>query len=60
MIADNIIYFAVFIFVMMIIGLVLTVLEFRHGQPKRQQLEAERNPQSVADLHTGTAGRPAR
>ena len=60
MIANNLIYFAVFVFVMLIVGLVLTVLEFRHGQPKQQQVEAERNPQSVADLHTGTAGRPAR
>jgi hypothetical protein len=43
MIADNLIYLAVFVFVMMLIGLVLTFLEFRHGEPKQQQERAERN-----------------
>ena len=60
MIVDNILYFAIFVFVMMIIGLVLTVMEFRFGNPKQQQQEAERNPQSVADFRDSTVGRPAR
>jgi len=57
MITDNIIYFAVFVFVLMIIGLALTILEFRYGQPKQQQLKAEKNRQAATDLHTGTASR---
>ena len=60
MIADNMIYFAIFVFVMMIIGLVLTVLEFRYGNPKRQQERAEKYPESVADFSESTVGRPAR
>lgn len=60
MIIDNLLYFAIFVFVMMIIGLVLTVAEFRYGQPKKQQQEAERNPQSVADFRNSSIGRPAR
>ncbi len=43
MISDNLLYLAIFVFVMMIIGLVLTFLEFRYGEPKQQQERAERN-----------------
>ena len=60
MIVDNLLYFAIFVFIMLVIGLALTVLEFRHGAPKKQQLEAEKNPDVVADLYDGTVGRPAR
>ena len=54
MIADNMIYIAIFVFVVMVIGLVLTFMEFRYGEPKRQQERAERDPSSVG------GGRPAR
>lgn len=60
MIVDNLIYFAIFVFVMMIVGLVLTVREFRYGNPKQQQEEAEKNPGAVADFTDSTVGRPAR
>jgi len=60
MIADNMIYFAIFVFVMMVIGLVLTVLEFRYGNPKRQQELAEKRPETAADFRDSTVGRPAR
>jgi len=36
MIQENLIFIAIAVFVMMSIGLVLTVLEFKYGQPKRQ------------------------
>jgi len=32
----------VFVFSVLLIGLVLTILEFRHGEPRRQQKRAER------------------
>ena len=37
---STLLYFAVFVFVMMIIGLGLTVLEFRYGQPRREDEQA--------------------
>ncbi|MFA9418821.1 MAG: hypothetical protein ACERLB_01620 [Gammaproteobacteria bacterium] len=54
MIADNMIYIAIFVFIVMVIGLGLTFMEFRYGEPKRQQERAERDPSSVG------GGRPAR
>ncbi len=60
MIADNLIYFAIFVFVMMVVGLVLTMLEFRYGNPSAQQKAAEKRPESVADFRDSTVGRPAR
>ena len=60
MIVDNLLYFGVFVFLMMIIGMVLTVIEFTRGEPKRQRIKAERDPQSVADFKDSTIGRPAR
>jgi len=54
MITDNLLYIAIFVFVIMFIGIVLTILEFRYGEPKRQQDRAERNPGSA------DGGRPAR
>lgn len=43
---------AVFVFVMMTIGLALTILEFRHGQPRR---EAENAPEKVNAPHSHRA-----
>jgi hypothetical protein len=60
MIAGNLIYFAMFVFLMMMIGMILTVLEFRYGSPRRQQEAAEKNPSSVADFKDSSIGRPAR
>ena len=37
MIAENLIIYAVCVFILMIIGLVLTFLEVRYGEPKQQQ-----------------------
>jgi hypothetical protein len=37
MITDNLYYIAMFAFIIMFIGLVLTFMEFRYGKPKRQQ-----------------------
>ncbi len=60
MIADNLIYFAVFVFVLMVIGLVLTMLEFSYGRPRAQQRAAVERPETVADFRDSTVGRPAR
>ena len=60
MIVDNLIYFAIFVFVMMVVGLLLTVLEFRYGKPSAQQEAAEKRPETVADFRDSTVGRPAR
>ncbi|MFT5502922.1 MAG: pilus assembly protein TadC [Gammaproteobacteria bacterium] len=54
MIAENLIYIAFFVFIIMAIGLVLTFIEFRYGEPKRQQERAALNPGSAG------GGRPAR
>lgn len=40
MISDNLLPIAIFVFVIMMVGLVLTITEFRYGAPKRQQDEA--------------------
>ena len=36
MIQENLLLIAIAVFVLMSIGLVLTILEFKHGEPKRQ------------------------
>ena len=33
---------AVFVFTLLVIGLALTYVEFRHGEPRQQQKEAKR------------------
>jgi hypothetical protein len=33
---------AVFVFALLVLGLVLTIIEFRHGEPRQQQKEAKR------------------
>lgn len=35
----NLLYIAIAVFVLLLIGLCLTVIEFRHGEPKRQEEE---------------------
>lgn len=39
---------AVFVFVLLISGLALTVIEFRSGSPRRQQKRAERRKEKRA------------
>lgn len=39
---------AVFVFVLLVTGLVLTVIEFRTGSPHRQQKSAERSREQRA------------
>ena len=46
MITDNLLGIAMFVFVIMLIGIVFTFLEFRYGEPKRQQERAERKQRS--------------
>jgi hypothetical protein len=60
MIVENLLYFAIAVFILMLIGLVLTVMEFRYGKPRRQQEIAEKHPESVADFRDSSVGRPAR
>jgi len=45
MIESNLLYIAILVFVLMLIGLVLTALEFRHGAPHRQEEEAQKKVQ---------------
>ncbi|MFT6754396.1 MAG: hypothetical protein ACJA2O_004601 [Candidatus Azotimanducaceae bacterium] len=47
MIAENLIYVAVLVFILMAVGIVLTIIEFRYGEPKRQQERAEKDSGSV-------------
>ena len=60
MIVDNLIYYAAFIFSMLIVGLVLTVIEFRYGEPKRQQQAAAKKGSSGEPTGTSETVRPAR
>jgi flagellar basal body-associated protein FliL len=43
---ENLIFIAITVFILMIVGLVLTALEFRSGAPHRQEQEHKQNPQS--------------
>jgi phosphotransferase system glucose/maltose/N-acetylglucosamine-specific IIC component len=47
MISDNLIYTAMFVFAIMFIGLVLTIIEFHYGEPKRQEEQAKKNPKAA-------------
>ena len=49
MIAENLIYIAVFVFIVLVIGLVLTYVECEYGEPKRQQAQAARDPGPASD-----------
>ncbi len=53
MISDNLFPIAVFVFIIMMIGLTLTFIEFRYGEPKRQQDRADRKAE--ADIKDNTA-----
>ena len=57
MIAENMIYFAIAVFILLIIGLGLTYLEFRYGNPRRQQKIAasqhEQNDKISSDAEPG-------
>ena len=44
MIADNLIYFAIAVFILIVIGLTLTILEFRYGTPQQQSRENRPKP----------------
>lgn len=41
---------AVFVFVMMMIGLLLTMREFRRGQPKRETHEADHKREQISTV----------
>jgi hypothetical protein len=43
---------AVFVFVMMAIGLVFTVLEFRYGQPRREGKKARAHSKAIPPRRT--------
>jgi hypothetical protein len=47
MIADNLIFTAMFVFGIMFIGLVLTIIEFHYGEPKQQQEQAKKNSKAA-------------
>ena len=49
MISENLLPIAIFVFVIMMIGLVLTIMEFRYGAPKRQQDEANSKVDGVVN-----------
>jgi|TARA_B110000438_G_scaffold47380_1_gene47667 hypothetical protein len=52
MISDNLLPIAVFVFIIMMIGLVLTLIEFRYGAPKRQQELADSSADAVGEEKT--------
>ena len=39
MIQENLLFIAIAVFVLMSIGLILTIIEFKYGEPKRQDEE---------------------
>lgn len=45
MIESNLLYIAILVFALMLVGVVLTVLEFRYGAPHRQEEEARKKAQ---------------
>ena len=45
MIELNLLYIAILVFALMLVGLVLTALEFRYGAPHRQEEEARKKAQ---------------
>ncbi len=47
MIADDLLLYAVGVFILLAIGLALTIFEFRYGEPKRQQERGERNREAA-------------
>ena len=51
MIESNLLYIAILVFVLMLIGLVLTALEFRYGAPHRQEEEARKKAKESDTSH---------
>ena len=51
---NTLLWVAIFVFAMLAIGLALTILEFRYGQPRREAEEARRND------HAGNDGQLSR
>ena len=47
MIESNLLYIAILVFVLMLVGLVLTALEFRYGAPHRQEEKVRRKAQEA-------------
>ncbi|MGD8784347.1 MAG: hypothetical protein PVF28_07295 [Thioalkalispiraceae bacterium] len=45
---ESLLFIAVFVFLLMIIGLIMTAVEFRYGAPRRQAREKRRHAQSEA------------
>ena len=58
MIAENMIYFAIAVFILLIIGLGLTYLEFRYGNPRRQQKIADSQQKQSDNISTNAAPGP--
>jgi len=44
---------AVFVFSLLVIGLILTAIEFRRGEPRQQQKQADRDAQEPAARRPG-------
>ena len=47
---------AILVFVMLLIGLALTILEFRNGQPRREGEQTKTKREAVAQRHEQLAG----
>ncbi len=47
---------AILVFVMLLIGLGLTILEFRYGQPRREGQQTKTKHEAVAERHERLAG----
>lgn len=52
---STLLYSAIFVFVMMIIGLGFTVWEFRYGQPRREDEQARQRESTPQPRHTADA-----
>ena len=48
MILENLFHVAILVFVLMLVGLVLTLMEFRYGEPKQQQDLASKDTGSTS------------
>ena len=48
---------AIVVFMLMLIGLVLTILEFRYGQPSREGQQTKTKDEALAERHEQVAGR---
>lgn len=41
---ENLIYIAIIVFLLMLVGLIVTMVEFRYGAPRRQEKNAQHAP----------------